>query len=171
MGDRFWRIVELSCAETDCSVFERRGSKHLWWEIKSPMLRSLGELKKFCWKAQNGYFLLDSVSHSSSPQLSLQMLLVDTGRELETTCSQGVHPLKNLSALLELYFGRTCFFLKSPASLPHFNALERSQPFKRNQILNENRCFILKLLHSTECKLKPCGPDEMFFLGDHTAIM
>lgn len=63
-------FFELSCAEMDCSVFERRGSERLWWEIQSPLLRSVGEVKKFCWKAQNGYFLLDSESQSSSPQLS-----------------------------------------------------------------------------------------------------
>lgn len=137
IGDGFWRIFQLSCAEMDYSVFERKRSEHLW-EIKSPLLRSVGEVKKICWKAQNGYFLLDSESHSSCPQLSPQVLLVDTGRELETRCSQDVHALKKFCALLELYFGRTCFFLKSPASLPHFHALERSQLFKRNQILNEN---------------------------------
>lgn len=66
-------------------------------------------------------------------QLSLQMLLVDTERELETRCCQDVHALKKFCALLELYFGRTSFFLKSSASLPHFNALERVSPSKKIQ--------------------------------------
>lgn len=30
----------------DCSVFERRGSEHFWWEIKSPLLRTILVLRR-----------------------------------------------------------------------------------------------------------------------------
>lgn len=47
------------------------------------------------------------------------------------------------------------FFLNSPASLPWFNASERSQCFKRIKIKKKEKSFPLKLFHSIMCKLKP----------------
>lgn len=50
-----------------------------------------------------------------------------------------------------------------PACLS-FQCFREESTHQRNENLNENRCFILKLLHSMKCKLKPCGPDGIFSL-------
>ena len=49
------------------------------------------------------------------------------------------------------------FFLNFPASLPHFNSLERSQPFKRIKILKKELMFHLEtiLLHHVQIEAIP----------------
>lgn len=93
----------------------------------------------------------------SSLQLSLYMLPVDTGRELEIMCSWDVHPLKTLSALLELFFGRTWFLFEFPCQLASFQCFREESALQKNSNFKKELMFHFEtiLLHHVQIEAIP----------------
>lgn len=93
----------------------------------------------------------------SSLQLSLQMLLVDTGRELETMCSRDVHPLKMLYALLELCFGRTWFLFEFSCQLASSQCFREESALQKHSNLKKESMFHFEsiLLHHVQIEAIP----------------